>query len=183
MSPVQSLTRIKWTLDPGHSQIGFKVKHLMVTNVRGVFKDYEAKIFTKDENFSLAEIELKIDAASINTGEANRDAHLKSPEFFDVENFKSIDFKGLELEKVNKSEYVLHGNLIIKGVTKRIRLKAEFNGIVKDPWGAKRAAFELTGKISRKDFGLTWNQVLETGGLMIGDEVDIVCEIQLIEQP
>ena len=183
METTQVMTRTKWSLDPSHSQIGFKVKHLMVTNVRGVFNEYNGSIYTTGDNFPGAEIDLSINVASISTGDATRDTHLKSPDFFDAENFNEINFKGTTLLKTNESEYVLHGDLSIKGVTKRIKLVVEFNGIVKDPWGGKRAAFVVTGKISRKDFGLTWNQVLETGGVMVGDEVAIKCEIQLIRQP
>ena len=183
METTQALTRTKWSLDPSHSQIGFKVKHLMVTNVRGVFNEYNGSIYTTGDDFPGAEIDLSINTASVSTGDGRRDTHLKSPDFFDAENFKEINFKGTTLEKTNESEYVLHGDLSIKGVTKRIKLDVEFNGIVKDPWGGKRAAFEITGKISRKDFGLTWNTVLETGGVMVGDEVTIKCEIQLIQQP
>jgi polyisoprenoid-binding protein YceI len=182
MSTVQSLNRIKWVPDPSHSQIGFKVKHLMVTNVRGTFKDYKADILSTGEDFFNAEIDISIYPASIDTGDAMRNTHLASPEFFDVEKFKVIDFKATRFVKNSKSEYTMHGNLTIKEVTKKIKLDVEFNGMVNDPWGVKRAAFEVTGKISRNDFGLTWNKALETGGLMVGDEVDIKCDIQLIQQ-
>jgi polyisoprenoid-binding protein YceI len=182
MSTVQSLNRIKWALDPSHSQIGFKVKHLMVTNVRGTFKDYKADILSTGEDFLNAEIDISIYPASIDTGDAMRNTHLTSPEFFDVEKFKVIDFKATRFVKNSNSEYTMHGNLTIKEVTKKIKLDVEFNGMVKDPWGVKRAAFVVTGKISRNDFGLTWNKALETGGLMVGDEVDIKCDIQLIQQ-
>jgi polyisoprenoid-binding protein YceI len=183
METTQALTRTKWSLDPSHSQIGFKVKHLMMTNIRGVFNDYNGSIYTTADDFLNAEINLSINPASISTGDATRDTHLKSPDFFDAENFQVINFKGITLERTNESEYILHGDLSIKGVTKRIKPDVEFNGIVNDPWGGKRAAFIVTGKISRKDFGLTWNAALETGGVMVGDEVAIKCEIQLIQQP
>jgi polyisoprenoid-binding protein YceI len=182
METTHALTRTKWSLDTSHSHIGFTVKHLMVTNVRGVFNEYAGSIYTSGEDFPGAEINLSITTASVSTGDGRRDTHLKSPDFFDAENFKEINFKGTSLEKTNGREYILHGDLRIKDVTKRIKLDVGFNGIIKDPWGAKRAAFEVTGKISRKDFGLTWNTVLETGGVMVGDEVTIKCEIQLIQQ-
>ena len=182
METAQSLTRTMWGLDPSHSEIGFKVKHLMVTNVRGVFTDYKGTIYTTGDDFQNAEINLSINPASISTKDANRDLHLMSPDFFDVENFKEINFKGAKLEKINSDEYILHGDLSIKGVTKRLKLDVEFNGIVKDPWGSIKAGFEISGKISRKDFGLTWNTVLETGGVVVGDEITIKCEIQLIQQ-
>ena len=182
METTQALTRTKWSLDPSHSQIGFKVKHLMVTNVRGVFNEYNGSIYTTGDDFPDVEIDLSINTASVSTGDFTRDGHLKSPDFFDAENFREINFKGTTLERTNGNDYVLQGDLSIKDVTKRIKLDVEFNGIIKDPWGGKRAAFEVTGKISRKDFGLTWNTVLETGGVMVGDEVTINCEIQLIQQ-
>ena len=177
METTPVLTRTKWTLDPSHSEIGFTVKHLMLTNVRGVFKEYKGTVYTKAEDFSSAEIELSISPASISTGDTNRDNHLRSLDFFDTANFREINFKG------NSLEYALYGDLTIKGVSKRIKLDVAFNGIVKDPYGNKKAGFEITGKISRNDFGLTWNAVLETGGVMISDEVIIRCDIQLIQQP
>jgi polyisoprenoid-binding protein YceI len=183
MDAVQSLTRIKWTPDPSHSQIGFKVKHLMVTNIRGAFNEYSGIIYATGDDFADAEIDLSINPASISTGDAARDTHLRSPDFLDIENFREINFKGIELERINVYDYVLHGDLSIKEVTKRIQLDVEFNGIAKDPWGGKRAGFVITGKINRKDFGLTWNAVLETGAVMVGDEITINCEIQLIQQP
>jgi polyisoprenoid-binding protein YceI len=154
----------------------------MVTNVRGVFNDYRGSISSTGDDFPDAEIDLSINPASISTGNDTRDTHLKSPDFVDVENFKEINFNGTKLARKSETEYVLHGDLNIKGVTKRIKLDVEFNGIVKDPFGSKRAGFEITGKISRKDFGLTWNAALETGGVVVGDEVTIKCEIQLIQQ-
>src|SRR5882724_11254859 len=122
MEATQVLARTKWSLDHSHSHIGFKVKHLMVTNVRGEFKEYKGNIDTTGEDFSNVEIDLSINPASISTGDANRDAHLKSPDFFDAENFKEISFKGNKLEKINNSEYVLYGDLSIKDLTKKIKL-------------------------------------------------------------
>ena len=182
METTPVLTRTKWILDPSHSEIGFKVKHLMVTNVRGVFKEYNGTIYTKGEDFSGADIELSITTVSISTGDTNRDNHLKSPDFFDAVNFKEIKFKGSSLERVADSEYVLHGDLTIKDISRRIKLDVEFNGIAKDPYNNTKAGFEITGKINRKDFGLTWNAVLETGGVMVSDEVTIKCDVQLIQQ-
>jgi polyisoprenoid-binding protein YceI len=182
MESTQTLTRTKWSIDASHTEIGFKVKRLMVTSVRGVFNDYNGSISSTGDDFSDAEINLSINTASISTGNDTRDTHLKSLDFFDVENFKEINFKGNTLERKRENVYVLHGDVRIKGVTKRIKLDVEFYGIVKDPYGSKRAGFEIIGKISRKDFGLTWNAGLETGGVMVGDEVTIKCEIQLIQQ-
>jgi polyisoprenoid-binding protein YceI len=183
METSQALTRTKWSLDLSHSQIGFKVKHLMVTNIRGVFNEYSKDIYTTGDDFTDAEIDFSINPASISTGDLTRDAHLRSPDFLDTENFREIHFKGIALERINVYDYVLHGDLTIKGVTKGIQLDVEFNGIAMDPWGGKRAGFVITGKISRKDFGLTWNAALPAGGVMVGDEVTIQCEIQLVQQP
>jgi len=183
MDTIQSSTRTQWSLDPSHSQIGFKVKHLMVTNIKGVFNEYNGNIYTAGDDFMEAEIDLSIQAASISTGDANRDNHLRSPDFLDAEQFSKIHFRGNVLERINVYDYLLQGDLSIKEVTKNIQLDVEFNGIAKDPWGGKRAGFVITGKINRKDFGLTWNAVLEGGGVMVGDEVTIICEIQLIQQP
>ena len=177
------LTQTKWGFDPAHSEIGFKVKHLMVTNVRGVFKEYNGTVLTKGDDFTTAEINFSINAGSISTNDDRRDGHLKSADFFDADNIKEITFKSSSLEKVSESDYVLYGDLTIKGVTKRIKLDVEYNGVIKDPYGGRRAGFEITGKINRKDFGLTWNALLETGGVMVGDEVTIKCEIQLVQQP
>jgi polyisoprenoid-binding protein YceI len=183
METTPVLTRTKWTLDPSHSEIGFKVKHLMLTNVRGVFNKYNCTVYTKGEDFSSADIELSISTGSISTDDTNRDNHLRSSDFFDAENFKEINFKSTSLEKISGGAYVLHGDLTIKGISKRIKLNVGFNGIVKDPYGNTKAGFEITGKIYRTDFGLTWNAVLETGGVMVSDGVTINCEIQLVQQP
>jgi polyisoprenoid-binding protein YceI len=183
MEAKQALTRIKWTPDPSHSQIGFKVKHLMVSNIRGVFNEYKGNIYTTGDDFTDAEIDLLINPASISTGDATRDTHLRSPDFLDTGNFRKINFKGVALERINVYDYVLHGDLSIKEVTKRIQLDVEFNGVAKDSWGGKRAGFVVSGKINRKDFGLTWNAVLDTGVVMVGDEVVVQCEIQLVQQP
>jgi polyisoprenoid-binding protein YceI len=183
MEQTSTLTRIKWIPDPTHSHIGFKVKHLMVSNVRGEFTDYHAEVFTKSNDFSDAEITISINPSSINTRDVRRDGHLKSPDFFDVENFKEIIFQGITFDRINARKYILDGDLTIKDVTIRTEFEVEFNGVEKDQWGARRAGFEITGKISRKDFGLTWNTALETGGVMVGDEITINCEIELIQQP
>jgi polyisoprenoid-binding protein YceI len=183
METTPSATQTKWAFDLNHSEIGFKVKHLMITNVKGAFKEYSGTVFTKGDDFSSAEIELSIRTASLTTGESNRDNHLRSPDFFETGKFSEIKFKSSSLDKVIMNEYTLHGDLTIKDVTRKIKLDVDFNGIVKDPYNNIKAGFEVTGKINRKDFGLVWNSTLETGGLMLGDEVDIKCEIQLTKQP
>jgi polyisoprenoid-binding protein YceI len=165
-----------------HSEVGFKVKHLMVANVRGSFKEFEGSIYTSEEDFMSAEIDFWINPASIDTGNEKRDAHLKSADFFDVENFREINFTGNTFEKVGEDSYALYGDLAIKGIKKQIKLNVEFAGVVKDPWGNHKAVFNINGKINRKDWGLNWNAALETGGVLVSDDVWINCELQLAKQ-
>ncbi|HKR04000.1 MAG TPA: YceI family protein [Bacteroidia bacterium] len=173
----------KWVIDPMHSQIGFKVKHLMFSNVRGTFKEYDADIYSDEADFTNAEINFRINPASINTGDEKRDAHLRSADFFDVENFKEINFiSGTSEKGTNDGRYTLVGDLTMKGVKKQIKLDVEFNGMMKDPWGSHKAIFNVTGKINRKDWGLNWNAALETGGVLVSEEVWINCEVQLTRQ-
>jgi polyisoprenoid-binding protein YceI len=172
--------RTKWVLDPSHSEIVFKVKHLMITNVKGEFRKFNAEI--DGEDFTKAKITATVDASSIFTNDENRDAHLKSTDFFDVENHKEIFFEGTSFTKVDDENYVLKGNLTMKGVTKEVKLDVEFGGVNKDPWGNEKTAFSINGKISRKDWGLNWNAALETGGVLVSDEVNIHGEVQFVKQ-
>lgn len=172
--------KTKWVIDPVHSEVGFKVRHLMVTNIKGHFSEYDASIYTTDDDFMTAEIDFWINAASIDTGNPDRDAHLKSPDFLDVEKHPQIHFIGKSYESVdNDGSYTLFGDLTIRGITKQVKLDVEFGGVVKDPWGNEKAAFTVNGKVNRKDWGLVWNQPLEAGGVLVGDEVHINCEFQL----
>lgn len=171
-----------WAIDPTHSEILFKVKHLMITNVKGEFRKFNATLSSDGNNFSQAKVNVTIDTASVFTNEDNRDNHLKSADFFDVENHKEINFVGTSFDKVDDENYTLKGNLIIKGVSKEISLNVEFGGINKDPWGNEKAGFSVSGKINRKDFGLNWNAALETGGVLVSDEVKINAEIQFVKQ-
>ncbi len=173
-------TNLKWTIDPAHSDIEFKVRHLMISNVRGSFKVFDASIFTYNQDFTTAEIDLWIDASSIDTGDSKRDGHLKSAEFFDVENHKQITFVSNTIEQADVyGNHDVWGDLTIKGVTKNIELNVRFGGIITDPWGNEKAGFTVTGVINRSDFGLVWNATLETGGIMVSEEVSILCEIEL----
>jgi polyisoprenoid-binding protein YceI len=175
--------RIKWTIDPSHSEIGFKVKHLVIANVRGVFKEFDASIYTTGEDFLTAEIDFWLNPATVNTGDEKRDAHLKSADFFDVEKFKEINFSINTIENPNNdSNYQMTGDLTIRGIKKRIKLDVEFGGLMKDPWGNQKAAFTINGKILRKEWGLNWNAALETGGVLVSDEVWINCEVELTKQ-
>jgi len=179
MKTSEALTKTNWAIDPMHSHIGFKVKHLMFTNVRGSFTEYSSTISTEGNDFTTAEISVLINAASINTNDNKRDEHLRSADFFDVEKVKEISFRSNTFEKTNGGDYALHGDLTMKGVTNAVKLDVEFGGIVKDPWGNEKAAINLQGKINRKDWGLNWNAALETGGVLVGEDINFDIEVQL----
>jgi polyisoprenoid-binding protein YceI len=184
MSTTSTTTKTKWIIDPIHSEIGFKVRHLMITNVKGSFREYEASIYTEGEDFTTAQIHVVVNPASITTGDESRDAHLKSADFFDVENFPQIHFTSDDAyERVdNDGSYELYGDLTIKGIQKQIKLSIEFGGLMKDPWGNTKAGITVNGKINRKDWNLNWNTALETGGVLVSEEIHISCEIQLVKQ-
>lgn len=175
-------TNTTWVLDPAHSEILFKVKHLMISNVKGTFKKFEGTLRTEGADFSKSSFEVVLDAASIFTNEENRDNHLRSADFFDVENHKDIHFTGTSFENQYQQTYVLKGLLTIKGISKEVSLNVEFGGINKDPWGNEKAGFEVSGKINRKDWGLTWNSALETGGVLVSDEIIISADVQYLKQ-
>ncbi len=170
----------KWVLDPTHSELLFKVKHLMITNVKGEFRTFSAEI--DGEDFTKAPISVTIDSASIFTNNEDRDNHLKSADFFDVENHKELTFRSTSLKKVDDDEYKLSGMLTIKGVSKEVVLDVEFGGTNKDPWGNEKAGFSLSGKINRKEWGLNWNAALESGGVLVSEEVKIQGEVQFVKQ-
>jgi len=174
-------TKTKWSVDQAHTEIEFKVRHLMIAHVKGVFKTFDASIYTDAKDFTTAEIDLWIDPSSINTGDAKRDEHLKSADFFDTQNHKQITFTSSTMGKPDSDgNSELWGELTMIGITKNVKLNVRFGGIVKDPWGNEKSGFTVTGKINRSDWGLVWNASLETGGLMVSDEVTISCEVELI---
>ncbi len=176
-------TKTKWGIDPVHSEIAFRVKHLMISNVKGTFKDFAMTVFTSGDDFSTSEIEFSMKPASIQTGNPDRDAHLKSADFFDIEKFELITFISNSLIRLDEDgNYGLTGILTIKGIARELKLDVEFGGIMKDPWGNSKAGFTLNGKINRKDWDLTWNAALEAGGVLVGEEVKISCEVQLLKQ-
>jgi polyisoprenoid-binding protein YceI len=175
-------TKTKWNIDFNHSEIGFKVKHLVIATVRGYFKEFEASIYTTGEDFLSAEIDFWINPASITTLNEKRDDHLKNADFFNVEEFKEINFTGNTFEKLDDDSYDLYGDLTMKGHKKRIKLEVEFHGIVNDPFGNHKAVFNIKGKINRKEWGLNWNTALETDGVLVSEDVWINCELQLIKQ-
>lgn len=168
----------KWALDPTHSELLFKVKHLMITNVTGSFANVNAEVSTEGNDFSTANISFSAKVDSISTNNEQRDGHLKSADFFDAEQFPDITFDGTSIDLANET---LTGQLTIKDIRKNVKLTAEFGGINQDPWGNTKAGFTISGKINRTDFGLTWNAALETGGVLVSEEVRISAEIQLIK--
>jgi polyisoprenoid-binding protein YceI len=173
---------ITWKIDPAHSEVQFKVKHLMITTVTGYFRTFDLEVETQTEDFSSANrIEFTAEVDSIDTNNAQRDAHLKSADFFDSENNQQIKFVGkkfnAEGDKAN-----LTGDLTIRGTTKPITLNVEYGGIVVDPYGQTKAGFTVNGKISRKEFGLVWSAVTEAGQVVVSDEIRLLAEIQLIKQ-
>lgn len=167
----------KWTIDPAHSEIGFSVKHMMISKVKGSFTSFNAEVEANEENLTGALIDFKIETASINTNNGDRDNHLRSADFFDAEQYPHITFKANEIVQKDE-EYELNGDLTIKGVTRPATFEVEYGGKGTNPWGVEVVAFNAEGKINRKDFGLTWNQSLETGGVLVGEDIKISLELQ-----
>jgi polyisoprenoid-binding protein YceI len=172
----------RWEIDSSHSSLHFSVRHLVIAKVRGSFGRWTGTVQVPDGDFSKATVDVTIDAASIDTGVEQRDAHLKSPDFFDVDRFPELRFVGRRVQPGSGSAVDVVGDLTIKGHTREIVLRVEQHGQAKDPWGNLRAAFTAKAAIDRKDFDLTWNQVLETGGVMVGDRVEIEAEIEAVKQ-
>lgn len=171
-----------WILDPAHSDIGFKVRHLMITSVRGSFSKFDVRVECESDEFSHAKIECTIDASSISTGVADRDAHLRSADFFDVEKFPDIKFTAEGIRQKSNGEFDVSGNLTIHGVTQPITLEGEYGGVVTDPYGQTKAGFTVEGSLNRKDYGLTWSAMTEAGGVVVADNIQFTCDIQMIRQ-
>ena len=171
-----------YILDPMHSEITFKVKHLMITNVTGSFQNFSANMTAASEDFSDAAISFEATIASISTGNEQRDTHLKSEEFFDATNFPTLNFVSSALTKKAGSNYTLIGNLTLKGITKEVTLDVEFGGTMTDFYGQFKAGFEISGTINRSEFGLTWSAVTEAGGVVVSDEVKLHMAVQMIKQ-
>lgn len=174
--------RTTWVIDPTHSEILFKVKHLMITNVKGEFRKFAAAVISKGKDFNKAAVKVTIDAGSVFTNQDDRDAHLRSADFFDVANHKEITFEGTSFTRLDDENYKLKGVLTMKGISKEIVLDVEFGGFVTDPYGNAKAGFSVNGRINRKDWGLNWNAALETGGVLVSDEVRISAEVQFVAQ-
>ena len=171
-----------WALDPTHSELQFKIKHLMISTVSGQFNQFTASVETDGDDFSKAKVHFEAAIDSISTNNEQRDAHLKNGDFFDAEKHPAIIFESEKMEKISDDEYSLHGTLTMRGVNKKITLHAEFGGITKDPWGNTRTGFSVTGKINRFDFGMSFGAVTESGGLLLGDEVKIIANVQFVKE-
>ena len=172
----------KWTIDPTHSEIHFKVKHLMVSWVTGSFTQFNATVETEDDDISTAKVRFTADVNSISTNNEQRDAHLKTGDFFDAENYPKIIFESKKLEKVDEDTYKVHGTLTMRGTSKQIVFNVEYGGVTQDPWGLTRMGVSLTGKINRKDFGVSFGMVTETGGVLLGDDVTISANTEFVKQ-
>ena len=170
----------RWNIDAAHSGINFSIRHLVISKVRGRFGAYSGTLELDEGDLSRSTIQAQIEAASIDTGTAQRDGHLKSPDFFDVEKFPELRFQSTRIEKIDDTRYRVVGALTIRDVTREVSLDVEYGGRAKDPWGNERVGFTAKGAIDRKDFGLVWNQALETGGVLVSDRVDLELEVQAV---
>lgn len=179
MSATATAVKTKWGVDATHSEILFKVKHLVISTVTGSFKKFNGSVESEGTDFDGAKVNFEVDVNSIDTNVADRDAHLKSPDFFAAEQFPVMKFEGVV--KKSGSDYKLDGNLTVRGTTKTISLDVDFGGTTKDPWGNTRAGFEVNGKINRKDFGLNWSAVTEAGGLVVADDVKLHFNVELVK--
>jgi polyisoprenoid-binding protein YceI len=172
----------KWAVDPAHSSIDFSIKHMVIAKVKGTFHNFEAKIEADPEDLTTADIEFSVDVASIDTRNADRDNHLRSADFFEVEKYPKMTFKATRITRKSEGEYEVTGDLTIRGVTRPETFLVTYEGQGKDPWGGERAGFSAHGTINRSDYGLTWNAALETGGVLVGDQVQISLEIEATKQ-
>lgn len=177
---MEAITKTLWKVDPTHSEVQFKVKHLVISTVTGSFKNFDGALESESEDFDGAEASFTINTESIDTNVTDRDNHLRSADFFDSENYPNISFKG-ELKKVSDDEYKLVGPLTIKDITKEVELSVEHGGTMVDGYGQNKAGFEVSGTINRKEFGLTWSMVTEAGGVVVGDNVKLQMNIQLVQ--
>ncbi|GAB3496851.1 YceI family protein [Spirosoma knui] len=177
-----ALTSTTWVIDPTHSEVQFKVKHLMVSTVTGLFTQYEGQLEMAGDDFEDAKITFSADISSITTGNEQRDGHLKSADFFDAEQFPKLTFVSTQMKKTGDDTYELVGDLTMRGVTKPVTLKAEYGGQMQDFYGQTKAGFELAGTVKRKEFGLSWDGITEAGGVVVSDDVRLVLNIQVTKQ-
>lgn len=181
MNTQEVAVKTKWGVDATHSEVQFKVKHLVISTVTGFFKKFSGGIESESDDFDGAKVNFTIDVNSIDTNVTDRDGHLKSPDFFAAEQYPVIEFKNGLLTKGSDGEYKLKGDLTIRNTTKPVELAVDFNGITKDPWGNTRAGFEINGKLNRKDFGLSWSAVTEAGSLVVADDVKLHFNIEVVK--
>jgi len=171
-----------YKIDPAHSDVMFKVKHLMISTATGVFKKFDGTLEIDEEDFVNAKVTFEADIDSVDTKNEQRDEHLKGEDFFSAEQFPKMTFTSTEIQKTGDNEYALTGDLTIRDVTKPVELKVEYNGSTKDPWGYERMGFEVSGKINRKDYGLKWSAVTEAGGLVVADDVKLAMNVEMVKQ-
>ncbi len=174
--------KTKWIIDPAHSEIQFKVRHLVISTVTGGFDVFKGVVFTEGDDFSNAEVEFSADVNSINTNQKDRDNHLRSADFFDAANHPELTFRSTAFKKTGESTYLMTGDLTIRETTLPVDIQVYFGGIAADPYGKTKAGFELSGKINRKDFGLLWNATTETGGVVVADEIKLQMNVELAKQ-
>ncbi|WP_251555172.1 YceI family protein [Neobacillus muris] len=172
------MAKTKWALDPAHSSVDFSVRHMMIANVKGSFNSFNAVIEADPADLTTASIEFTVDTSSVDTRNADRDAHLVSADFFDVENYPALTFKATTIEKTDEGEYKVTGDLTLRGVTKQETFDVTFEGQGKDPWGNEKVGFSANSTLNRSDYGLVWNAALETGGVLVGDKVKVNLQIQ-----
>jgi polyisoprenoid-binding protein YceI len=175
------MSTTKWVLEPSHSEINFKVRHMMISSVSGQFKKFESNVETEGDDLTTADVTFSADIDSISTNNEQRDEHLKSPDFFDAATYTQIVFESTNMEKTGDDNYILHGNLTMRGVTNTIALDVEFGGIIKDPFGYTRAGFTVIGKVNRKDYGLNWSALTEAGGLVVSDDVKFEAHMEYVK--
>jgi polyisoprenoid-binding protein YceI len=175
------MSAIKWAVDPLHSEVNFKIKHLVISTVSGTFKTFNGEVITNSQEFDNAAISFSIDVNSINTNQEQRDAHLKASDFFEAETYPAITFKSTSFTKLKGDDYKLAGDLTMKGITKPVELDVEYGGSAKDQYGNIKHGFEVTGKINRKEFGVTFHALTETGGLALGDDIKLNANIQVAQ--
>ena len=174
---------MSWSLDSAHTQVQFTVRHMMISKVRGEFQKVSGSVALDEANPTNTTLDIQIETASINTRDGQRDGHLRSPDFFNSEVFPNITFKSTKVEVTGQNKAILTGNLTIRDITREVKLDVEFTGMAKSPWGTTNAGFTARGSLNREDFGLVWNVALETGGLLVGKDVELNIETELIKTP
>ncbi|HEY3343695.1 MAG TPA: YceI family protein [Anaerolineaceae bacterium] len=172
-----------WTIDPAHSEINFAIRHMMISNVRGRFEKFSGNVDFNEETPAASSVDVKIEAASMNTRDSNRDAHLRSPDFLNADQYPNLTFRSRTVEVVDSNHGRIHGELTMRDITRPVTLEVEYSGQAKSPWGTTSAGFTAHAVINRKEWDLTWNRGLETGGMLVGDELKVDIELEIIKQP